>query len=987
MPRNHGGLDDATSSKSQYTEKLEALYQHAASLAAAETVEEVSDLTLEVMGRVLGFDFISFLMVVGGNLLPVSSRGAPMVESVIPIGGRGIVARTARTKTTQLVPDTRLDADFFAGSTASLSEIAVPVILDGSVLAVINAESVKPGAFNNDDVVLCELLASNIASAMHRIRSRERLSDAENLMTIMMNEITDGIYITDMENKVIEANNVTYSALGYTREEYIGSNIGRVETLESLSKYKFWRARLLETGRNLFETEVLTKNGDLIPVEVSTRRITYRGKPAIIGISRDLRERRKTEAALRESEQLYRTILETSPMSISISVDGRIVYANPSRMKLTGNNSIEEVNRTHWDFVHPDDVEKLKRLNIMDAEGGLPSQSYEYRLKTSVGVYAIIEALSTPIMYKEKPGVLHVLYDVTQRHQYEERLMALHGYARDLAAVDNIDSAAKVVGRVVQSMLESSFGSVGIIDGKLIRFVHVYGVDWDEGGTMPLDGTGITTRAARTGTTQVVGDVTQDKDYYFAKSDEATTRSEIVVPVKVGGEVVAVVNVENPRLNAYSQDDVSIMEMLGNHFSSAIERIRATEARVEYRRRLETLNNLVIQLDSAHTVAETGRIASNLLQSLFKSQHDNIAFVEGDHLVSYKPGPQTTPKLPLDGPGITIRSIREGRTIYVPDVNVDPDFVKGDIEAKSELVAPFRLRGRIIGVLNLESLLRDGFSAEDIKLAEALASHISATLDRIRLGEEQRESMAKALKEEAAAQRARETERMKTRFLSAATHEIRTPLTSINGYTNLIQEALAAGNLAKVNTYFGVVRRNAERLTRLTDELLDTQRLEERQMTLSRAPIRTHDLLGDVVREVTPFLSGRGQTLEVEDRFDEVVEVDADRMHQVISNLLNNASKFSPSGAKVWLRAEQRGSELLVSVRDEGLGISEEDKPKLFRPFPGIKVEGNREGTGLGLSICRGIVELHGGRIWVESEGKGRGSVFSFAIPLRGETA
>ena len=986
MPRKQDNSGkSASSSKKQYTRKLEALYQHAASLATAETLDDVSRLTLDAMSRVLGFDFISFLIVVGNNLLPIASRGSPLVESILPISGRGVVARTARTKTTQIVTDTRLDPDFYAGSTASLSEIAIPVILDGNVLAVINAESVKLGVFNGEDAVLCELLASNIASAIHRIRSRERLSDAETLTRILMNEISDGIYISNLDNRVIEANQAIHQILGYTRDEFLGMSLGSLETDENKARLPQLRANLLKHGRTLFVTEVVAKNGEKIPAEISTRLITYRGKPAIIGISRDLRERMKAESTLRESEQLYRTILDTSPTSISISVDGNVVYANPSRMRLTGDMSIEDVNARHWAVVHPDDVGVLKRLDVMSANEQLPSNSYEYRILKPNGVYAQIEAVSTPIKYNEKPGLLHVLYDVTQRHQYEERLKTLHEYAHDLAAADTINEASQVVGRVVQGMLESSFGSIGVVDGNLLKFLHVYGVDWAEGGIMPIDGPGITTRAVRTGSIQTIPDVRLDSDYYFVETDKVTTRSEIVVPVKVDGVVEAVINVEDTRVGAYTENDVSILEMLGNHFASAIERIHATEASEAYRSRLENLNELVIQLDSAQTVDETGKIASNLLQRLYKTEYDNVAFIKGDRLVSCKSGPQARPFLSLSGGGISNRAIKEGRTIYVQDVSKEPDYIQGDIEALSELVVPFNVRGQIVGILNLESPKLNAYTAEDIKLAEALAGHISSTLDRIKMGEEQRASMEKALREEAAAQRARETERMKTRFLSAATHEIRTPLTSINGYTTLIQEALEAGDTSKLLTYFEVVRRNAERLTRLTDALLDTQRLEERQMALSVASIRSRNLLGEVLREATPLLASRRQSLEVTDEYDSVLLVDPDRMYQVISNLIHNASKFSPPDTTISLRAERRGGDVVVAIRDRGIGLAAEDIPMLFKPFPGIKVEGNKEGTGLGLSICRGIVELHGGRIWAESEGPGKGSTFSFTIPIGGD--
>jgi len=152
-------------------------------------------------------------------------------------------------------------------------------------------------------------------------------------------------------------------------------------------------------------------------------------------------------------------------------------------------------------------------------------------------------------------------------------------------------------------------------------------------------------------------------------------------------------------------------------------------------------------------------------------------------------------------------------------------------------------------------------------------------------------------------------------------------------------------------------------------------------MIVSRTPAKTGDLLRDFAQETTPGLTRRGQTLEVRDDLDAVINVDRDRMIQVLANLVNNASKFSPQGSTIHLRVEKRSGGALFTIRDHGVGLAEGDIPKLFKPFPGIHVGGNKEGSGLGLSICRGTVELHGSRIWGESEGPGKGSTLSFTVP------
>jgi two-component system sensor histidine kinase VicK len=131
--------------------------------------------------------------------------------------------------------------------------------------------------------------------------------------------------------------------------------------------------------------------------------------------------------------------------------------------------------------------------------------------------------------------------------------------------------------------------------------------------------------------------------------------------------------------------------------------------------------------------------------------------------------------------------------------------------------------------------------------------------------------------------------------------------------------------------------------------------------------------------EFTPMLIEKDQSLKV-NCVDVTVNIDRLRVMQVLINLLSNASKFSPEGAVITVDVVEAGDGVRFSVSDTGVGIREEDMGKLFVPFPGILVDGIVKGTGLGLSICKGIIELHGGSIWAESSGLGKGSVFSFTI-------
>ncbi len=231
-------------------------------------------------------------------------------------------------------------------------------------------------------------------------------------------------------------------------------------------------------------------------------------------------------------------------------------------------------------------------------------------------------------------------------------------------------------------------------------------------------------------------------------------------------------------------------------------------------------------------------------------------------------------------------------------------------------------------------------------------------------------------------------DKMKSHFISTATHELRTPLVSIKGYTELIRSGRMGKVPKKIDELFKVVERNADRLSKLTDDLLDQQRLESDRLEISPEQLQLHELIEEVVEEFRPFIRKKNQVLNVQVPSDiSEVLVDRTRLGQVIINLLSNASKFTPSEGNISIKARETREMIEVQVADSGLGITKEDLPKLFYPFPDIpKPNITAPSVGLGLSICKGIIYLHGGKIWASSKGKGKGTTFTFTIPKKGET-
>jgi signal transduction histidine kinase len=231
----------------------------------------------------------------------------------------------------------------------------------------------------------------------------------------------------------------------------------------------------------------------------------------------------------------------------------------------------------------------------------------------------------------------------------------------------------------------------------------------------------------------------------------------------------------------------------------------------------------------------------------------------------------------------------------------------------------------------------------------------------------------------------REVERLKDEFLATVSHELRTPLTSIVGYA----EALAAGDFGRLEAdqveFIGVIERNANRLTRLVDDLLLTARIESHTLELNIEDVDAAALVADCAQVVTPYAESRGVRLVLETE-PLMLRADTLRITQLLNNLLSNAVKFTPDGGTVTARTSTEDDVGIIEVEDTGMGIPAEEQGKLFERFFRSSVAHRRsiEGTGLGLVIAKAIAERHGGRIGFESQ-VGKGTTFRVELPLQTE--
>jgi len=459
------------------------------------------------------------------------------------------------------------------------------------------------------------------------------------------------------------------------------------------------------------------------------------------------------------------------------------------------------------------------------------------------------------------------------------------------------------------------------------------------GGSFPL-GKGPTSQVIRTGHGHVIKNWTAEGprvQVQYATDTPALPESAVFAPLRLGDHVIGLMCVESYREGAYGERELSLLQALADEAAVVIAGLHYSERLgAQVRRRVSDLESILssmadalLIIDSKGRLVRLNRAARELLSL------DDASIVLGQPLDQ-----QQADQWPVGG-----RAVAEALRPIIEALQTTEESHEIDVELPNTAGRALSFRA---------SPLHDGegvFNGGVIVFRDVTGR--------------------------------REVERFKDEMFSIASHDLKTPATVIKAQAQLLRRRVRSGvaDHQDVEEGLSMIADQADRLAKLLNLLMDLSRIGTGQLQLEFAPTDLRSILNSMARAIQS--TSDAHRIAVNAAHGVIGHWDARRLEEVVQNLLGNAVKYSPAGGTVEVHLEMDEKSATVLIRDPGIGLAQDELPHVFERFYRGHDIRRLEGTGLGLYICQAIVAAHGGRIWAESPGRGRGSTFGFTLPLR----
>ncbi len=454
------------------------------------------------------------------------------------------------------------------------------------------------------------------------------------------------------------------------------------------------------------------------------------------------------------------------------------------------------------------------------------------------------------------------------------------------------------------------------------------------------------------------------------------------IPIVLRGETIGVIEIYDHSVpRTWTPDEIALAQTIAGQSALSLENARL------YQETQHRINELVVLTRIVRRLASTldlDEILSSVIEESFNAtkatQGGIFLYNERENALEMRVmrgfGAEMEGRyagyIIRTGEGLIGRVLNTGESLLINDVTRESDYQMIDARTRAELIMPIRQGNLLLGVLNLESSQLNAFSESDQRLLEAMADQAAVAITNAHAYEAERQAV----------ERMREVDRLKTQFLANMSHELRTPLNSIIGFSRVMLRGIDGPLSEMQSTDLTSIYNSGQHLLGLINNILDLSKIEAGKMELSIESVNLNDVAKTVMSTAIALVKDKAVKLEQDVPPDlPTVMADQTRVRQIILNLVSNAAKFTEKGF-VRLRMVSTPKEVLISVTDSGIGIPSDKLEHVFEEFTQVDASTTRKygGTGLGLAISRKFVDMHKGRIWVESE-MGVGSTFTFTLP------
>jgi PAS domain S-box-containing protein len=781
------------------------------------------------------------------------------------------------------------------------------------------------------------------------------LRESERHYRDLFEGIDDAIFVHDMEANLLDVNEAACRRLGYSRDELLQMKTTQIDDpdfadgfYERLDRQKSGGSLSTDYGAHL------TKDGRRIDIHANSKLISYRGEPAVLSVIRDITALKQAEEAIRFQATLVDQI---SDAVYSTDLNENILTWNRAAERLYGWQADEVIGQFAGKVVGSQLTVEQRQKAVQQIRD---SGHWEDEIIHTARDGRRIEVLVSTSLLKDSSGspsgFIAISRDITERklaqeviRQNEEKLRQLYHatqwQAQELTLLNRVrtamaqemdlDPLIRTIVKGIAEIFNYTYVSLYLLEGENLILYHQIGYTTPY-PVIPLH-KGIIGRSVRLGEPIFVENIVDDPDYVPAANDIV---SEICVPLFDRDEIVGAFNIESTAEKILTNDDMRLMIALSEQISIAVERARLytslRESKEQYQKVVESVREVIFQTD------ERGRWAF-LNPAWTEMTGYSIAETVGQSVLECIPPEDRALTGSQYGP------LMKGE---IPFTRYETRLMTRDrgprwIEVHARRTGD--TQGRMIGMSGTLTDITERKLNEQ-QAAELLAQ--SRTVEALR------------------------------RFLTNVSHDLRTPLSVINTSLYLIRRKFDDPNSAI--HHVDVLEEQVLHLARIVEDLVEMTRLDDQIVEFEFIPVHLANLVRDVLFSYESMAQSRGLTIEREADGDlPLIQADQMWLGRLVHNLVTNAIQYTPSEGTIWIKTLLADGGVVLTVRDNGIGISVEDLPYIFDRFYRADTArpADKGGAGLGLAIVRKVVDAHGGRVSAES-GLGEGSTFRIWLPL-----